>query len=409
MQQVIERVSGLDVHKKTIAACIRVPGPSGARVQQVQSFGTTAAEVLALSDWLAAHGVTDVALESTGTYWKAIYYVLEERFTCVVVNAAHVKQVPGRKTDVQDCAWLAQLLEHGLLRGSFVPPPPLRDLRDLTRYRKALIQERTRAANRLHGRLEDAGLKLATVATDILGVSGRAMLEALVQGTTDPAILAELARGKLRAKLPALRQALAGRFRSHHGFIVSQILAHLDYLDEAIASLSEQVEGYLAPFAEAVALLDTLPGVARRTAENLLAEIGVDMGQFPSDRHLASWAGLCPGNNESAGKHKSGKTRKGNRWLRATLNEAALAAIRTKNSALAARYRRLMPRRGHNRAVTAVAHALLRFAYQVLATRTPYHDPGPEYFDRRHTARLTRRAVQLLERQGYRVTLAPAA
>ena len=409
MQQVIERVSGLDVHKKTIAACIRVPGPSGARVQQVQSFGTTAAEVLALSDWLAAHGVTDVALESTGTYWKAIYYVLEERFTCVVVNAAHVKQVPGRKTDVQDCAWLAQLLEHGLLRGSFVPPPPLRDLRDLTRYRKALIQERTRAANRLHGRLEDAGLKLATVATDILGVSGRAMLEALVQGTTDPAILAELARGKLRAKLPALRQALAGRFRSHHGFIVSQILAHLDYLDEAIASLSEQVEGYLAPFAEAVALLDTLPGVARRTAENLLAEIGVDMGQFPSDRHLASWAGLCPGNNESAGKHKSGKTRKGNRWLRATLNEAALAAIRTKNSALAARYRRLMPRRGHNRAVTAVAHALLRFAYQVLATRTPYHDPDPEYFDRRHTARLTRRAVQLLERQGYRVTLAPAA
>ncbi|HYB43067.1 MAG TPA: IS110 family transposase [Candidatus Methylomirabilis sp.] len=409
MQQVIERVSGLDVHKKTIAACIRVPGPSGARVQQVQSFGTTAAEVLALSDWLAAHGVTDVALESTGTYWKAIYYVLEERFTCVVVNAAHVKQVPGRKTDVQDCAWLAQLLEHGLLRGSFVPPPPLRDLRDLTRYRKALIQERTRAANRLHGRLEDAGLKLATVATDILGVSGRAMLEALVQGTTDPAILAELARGKLRAKLPALRQALAGRFRSHHGFIVSQILAHLDYLDEAIASLSEQVEGYLAPFAEAVALLDTLPGVARRTAENLLAEIGVDMGQFPSDRHLASWAGLCPGNNESAGKHKSGKTRKGNRWLRATLNEAALAAIRTKNSALAARYRRLMPRRGHNRAVTAVAHALLRLAYQVLATRTPYHDPGPEYFDRRHTARLTRRAVQLLERQGYRVTLAPAA
>jgi transposase len=409
MQQLLERVSGLDVHKKSIAACVRVPGASGARVQHVQSFGTTAADLLALSDWLEAYGVTHVVLESTGTYWKAVYYVLEERFTCVLVNAAHVKQVPGRKTDVQDCAWLAQLLEHGLLRGSFVPPPPLRDLRDLTRYRKALIQERTREANRLHGKLEDAGIKLATVATDILGVSGRAMLHALVQGTTDPEVLADLARGKLRAKLPALRRALAGRFRAHHAFVVGQILAHLDYLDEAIAALSERIESFLAPFAEACALLDTLPGVARRTAESLIAEIGVDMQQFPSDRHLASWAGLCPGNNESAGKHKSGKTRKGNRWLRATLNEAALAAIRTKNSALAARYRRIMPHRGHNRAVTAVAHALLRMAYHVLASGTPYHDPGPDYFDRRHAARVTRRAVQLLERQGYRVTLDRAA
>src|SRR5262245_32812937 len=257
MQQLIERVGALDVHKKTIAACVRVPGPSGQRVQHVQTFGTTAAELLALRDWLEAHGVTDVALESTGTYWKAVYYVLEERVTCLLVNAAHVKQVPGRKTDVADCAWLAQLLEHGLLRGSFVPPPPLRDLRDLTRYRKALIQERTREANRLHGKLEDAGIKLATVATDILGVSGRAMLEALVQGTTDPAVLADLARGKLRAKLPALRQALAGRFRAHHAFVVGQILAHLDYLDEAVAALSERIESLLAPFAETLDLLDT--------------------------------------------------------------------------------------------------------------------------------------------------------
>ncbi len=255
-----------------------------------------------MSDWLEAHGVTHVGLESTGTYWKAVYYALEERFTCLLVNATPVTQVPGRKTDVQDCAWLAQLLEHGLLRGSYVPPPPLRDLRDLTRYRKALIQERTREANRLHGKLEDARIKLASVATDILGFSGRAMLDALVRGTTNPETLAELARAKLRAKLPALRQALAGPFRPHSSMPSSSATSSRTWndLDEAVAALSERVEGHLALFAEALALLDTLPGVARRTAENLIAEIGLDMAEFPSDRHLASWAGLCPGNNESA-------------------------------------------------------------------------------------------------------------
>jgi transposase len=409
MERLIERVCGLDVHKQTVAACVRVPGSKGAREQHVRTFGTTAAELLALRDWLEAHEVTHVAMESTGVYWKPIYYVLEERFTCLLVNAAHVKQVPGRKTDVQDCVWIAQLLEHGLLRGSFVPPAPIRELRDLTRYRKVLIQDRTREANRLHKLLEDAGIKLASVATDILGVSGRAMLEALVRGTTDPEVLAELARGKLRAKLPALRQALRGQFRPHHAFLVSQLLAHLDYVDETITTLSGRIEEVIVPFADELARLDTIHGVGRRTAEVLIAELGVDMTQFPSDRHLASWAGLCPGNNESAGKHRSGNTRRGNRWLRAALTEAALAAIRTSNSAFTARYRRIMRHRGHKKAVLAVAHAMLVTAYHLLARQTPYQELGADYFDRRHGERVTQRAVQLLERQGYRVTLERAA
>ena len=404
----MERCCGLDVHKKTVAACVRVPGQAGARVQHVRTFGTTAAELLTLRDWLEAHGVTHVAMESTGVYWKPIFYVLEEAFTCVLANAAHIAQVPGRKTDVKDCAWIAQLLEHGLIRASFVPPPPLRELRDLTRYRKALIQDRSRAANRLHKVLEDAGIKLAGVATDVLGVSGRAMLTALVQGTTDPDLLAELARGTLRRKLPALRHALAGRFRPHHGFLVGQLLAPLDSLDEAIGTLSTQIELAIAPFAGMVTRLDSIPGVSHRTAEVLIAELGVDMRVFPTAGHLASWAGLCPGNNESAGKHRTGRTRSGNRWLRMTLVEAALAASRT-STALGARYRRVMRHRGHHKAVIAVAHAMLVIAYHLLSRETLYHELGADYFDRQQAERLQRRAVQTLERQGYRVTLEPAA
>jgi len=303
----------------------------------VQTFGTTAAELLRLREWLEEHSVTHVALESRGVYWKPIYDVLEEAVRCLLVNAAHIKQVPGRKTDVQDCVWIAQLLEHGLLRGSFVPPAPIRELRDLTRYRKGLIQERQWEANRLHKVLQDAGIKLASVATNILGVSGRAMLEALVAGTTAPEVLAELARGKLRAKLPALREALAGRFRPHHAFLVNQGLAHLDYLDEAIDTVSTEVKRLLVSFADALRRLDTIPGINARTGQVVIAEIGVDMSRFPRERHLASGAGLCPGNNESAGKHKAGTTRKGNRWLRVALIEGALAAIRTKDSAFGAR------------------------------------------------------------------------
>jgi transposase len=400
----------LDVHKKTVAACLRGPGSHGERRQEVRTFGTTAAELLALRDWLEAHGVTHVAMESTGVYWKPIFYVLEDAFTCVLANAAQIAQVPGRKTDVKDCAWIAQLLEHGLIRGSFVPPAPIRDLRDLTRYRKAIIQERTRQANRLHKVLEDAGIKLASVASDVLGVSGRAMLQALVTGTRDPEALADLARGNLRKKLPALRQALAGRFRPHHAFLVAQILAHLDDLDETIEAVSQQIDVAIAPFADEVARLDTIHGVNKRTAEVIIAEIGVDMRVFPTAGNLASWAGLCPGNNESAGKHRSGKTRKGDPWLRAALVEAALAAsTRSNRSAFGARYRRIMRHRGHKKAVVAVAHAILETAYYLLARRTTFQDPGRDYYERRHAERVRRQAIQALERQGYRVTLEPAA
>ncbi len=405
MERIIERCCGLDVHKKTVAACVRVRG-----VEHVRTFGTTTTELLTLRDWLLAHGVTHVAMESTGVYWKPIFYVLEDAFTCVLANAAQVAQVPGRKTDVKDCMWIAQLLEHGLIRGSFVPPAPIRELRDLTRYRRALIEERTREANRLHKVLEDAGIKLASVASDVLGVSGRTMLAALVDGTTDPGVLADLARGVLRKKLPALREALRGRFRAHHGFLVAQILAHLDYLDEVITTVSHEVERVMAPFAAELARLDTIPGINQRTAEVIIAEIGVDMSVFPSAGHLASWAGLCPGNNESAGKHKPARTRKGNRWLRTALTEAALAgAVRTAKGALAARYRRVMRHRGPKKAVGAVAHAMLVTVYHMLVRQTTYHDPGAEYYERRHADRVRRRAIQTLERQGYRVTLEPAA
>lgn len=409
MEQQLERVAGLDVHRKTIAVCVRVPGEHGERTQHLRTFGTTAVELLTLRDWLDAHRVTHVALESTGVYWKPVFYVLEEAMQCLLVNAQHVQKVPGRKTDVQDCVWLAQLLEHGLLRGSFVPPPPQRELRDLTRYRKVLIQERTREANRLHKVLEDAGIKLAAVATDILGASGRAMLQALVAGTTDPEILADLARGTLRKKLPALRAALAGRFRPHHAFMVSQHFGHLDYLDEAIDTLSGRIEEAVRPFAADLTRLDSIPGVGRRTAEVLLAEVGVDMRRFPTAAHLASWAGLCPGQNESAGKRKSGRTRPGNRWLRMTLIEAATMAARTRHTAFAARYHRVARHRGHKKAVVAVAHAMLVTAYHLLDRQLDYCEPGADYFDRRHTERATRRAVRALERQGYRVTLERAA
>jgi transposase len=409
METLLERCAGLDVHKKTIAACVRLPGAAGTRIQHVQTFDTTTVALLALGDWLAAHGVTHVALESTGVYWKPVYYALEDRFTLVLVNPAHLKRVPGRKTDVQDAAWLAQLLECGLVRASFVPPAPIRELRDLTRYRKTLIDERSREVNRVHKVLQDAGITLASVATDVLGVSGRAMLEALVAGTTDAAILADLARGKLRAKLPALRQALAGRFRGHHAFLVGQQLAHLDYLDEAITTLTARIEEHLRPFADAAARLDTIPGINQRGAEVLLAEIGVNMTVFPTARHLASWAGVCPGQYESGGKTTRGTARKGDRWLRTALMEAALAAIHTKNCALAAQYRRLLPHRGHKKAVFAVAHSILVIAYHLLARATTYQELGAAYCDRRHAERATRRAVHLLERQGYHVTLERAA
>lgn len=409
METIVERAAGLDVHKAQVTACVRVPGRGRERAQEVAEFQTTVPGLLALRDWLKAHRVTQVAMEATGVYWKPVWAIVEDEFDCLLVNARHVKQVPGRKTDVSDAAWLCQLLEAGLLRRSFVPPKPIRALRNLTRYRKAQIGERQREANRLHKILEDTGIKLDCVATDILGASGRAMLDALVAGTTDPDVLAELAKGRLRTKIPALKEALVGRFDRQHALIVSAILAHLDFLDEQIQLLSEEIEAQLAPFAGAVELLCTIPGVQRRTAEAVLAEIGTDMSRFPSERHLASWAGQCPGNDRSAGKRRSGKTRHGSKWLDTALTEAALAATRTSDVYLGAQYQRLRPRRGHGRALGAVKHSILCACWQMLTTGELYRDLGGDYFSRRDPERATRRLVAQLERLGHRVTLEAVA
>ncbi|HLF47833.1 MAG TPA: IS110 family transposase, partial [Methylomirabilota bacterium] len=332
MDVVVERCCGLDVHKDTVVACARTPGAGGRREQQTRTFGTMTNELLALRDWLVAMGVSLVGMESTGVYWRPVFHLLEDAMECWLLNARHLRNVPGHKTDVKDAEWICQLVEHGLVRPSFVPPKPIRELRDLTRYRKAQIEERGREAQRLDKVLQDAGVKLSSVATDILGKSGRDMLEALVSGTRDPEVLAELARGRLRSKLPALREALTGRFSAHHALLVGEILAKLDYLDEAIGRLSVGIDRLIAPFEAEVGLLDTIPGVDRRTAEALIAEIGVDMGRFGSSARLASWAGMCPGNHESAGKRKSGKTPKGSKWLGAHLAEAAEAAGRSKGT-----------------------------------------------------------------------------
>jgi len=409
MDVIVERPAALDVHKEQVTACVRVPGTGGARSEEVAQFRTTVQGLLTLHDWLAAHGVTQVALEATGVYWKPVWAMLEDEFDCLLVNARHVKQVPGRKTDVSDAAWLCQLLEAGLLRASFVPPKPIRALRNFTRYRKTQIAERQREANRLHKALEDTGIKLDCVATDILGVSGRAMLDALVAGTTDPELLAELARGRLRAKLPALREALEGRFDALHAVLIGAILAHLDFLDEQIERLSEAIEEQLRPFAPAVELLRSIPGVETRTAQVIIAEIGVDMAVFPSERQLASWAGQCPGNDQSAGRRRSGRTRKGSKWLDQALKDAAMAAVRTKDSYLQAQYQRLRPRIGHGRALGAVKHTIICACWHMLTTGELYRDLGGDYFRRRNPERQTRRLVAQLEALGHTVTLREAA
>src|SRR5712691_1716197 len=401
METVVERPAALDVHKEQVTACARTPGERGGRREQhLAEFKTTVRGLLALRDWLKAHGVTQVAMEASGVYWKPPWAILEDEFECLLVNARHVKQVPGRKTDVSDAAWLCQLLEAGLLRASFVPPKPIRQLRQLTPYRKALIKERQREANRLHKALEDTGIKLDCVATDILGVSGRAMLDALCQGTTDPEVLADLARGKLRRKLPALKEALEGRFEALHALLVGSILAHLDFLDEQIERLSDAIEEQLHPFRPAVELLRSLDGIETRTAENILAEIGVDMSVFPSERHLASWAGQCPGNDQSAGKRRSGRTRKGSKWLNDALKDAAMAAIRTNDSYLQAQYQRLRPRVGHGRALGAVKHSIICTCWHMLTTGELYRDLGGDYFRRRDPERHTRRPSPNSKRSG---------
>jgi transposase len=406
MDRIVERPGALDVHKATVMACVRVW--EGRELEEhVAEFQTTVQGLLALRDWLEAHGVEQVAMEATGVYWKPCWAVLEDHFQLMLVNARTVKQVPGRKTDVKDAQWLCQLLEAGLLRASFVPPKPIRTLRNLTRYRKTQINDRNREAARLHKILEDTGIKLDCVASDILGVSGRTMLDALVSGTRDPEVLADLAKGKLRKKIPALREALVGRFDSEHALIVSQILAHIDFLEEAIDRLSAEIEERIAPFIRQRELLMTIPGVKQRTAEVLIAEIGVDMSAFPTPKHLASWAGVCPGNDESAGKRRSGKTRKGSKWLRSTLAESANAAARTKNSYLAAQYQRLRGRRGHSKAITAVGHSILTAAWHMLQNGELYADLGGDYFTQQNPDRAAKRLVRQLEALGHRVTLEP--
>jgi transposase len=409
MERVYERCAALDVHKQQVTVCVHVPDQAGVRSELRAEFATMTGDLLGLRDWLKGLGVTHVAMEATGVYWKPVYYLLEDDFELLLVNAQHVKNVPGRKTDVQDAQWLCQLLEHGLLKSSFVPPQPIRELRDLTRYRKSLVWERGREANRLQKVLEDASIKLASVASRPLGVSGKAMLKALCDGESDPEALADLAKGKLRAKLPALRAALEGRFRGHHALLVSHLLAHIEYLDETISSLSGEIEERVRPFERQVELLCTIPGVGERTAEVIIAELGPDVERFPSHRHAASWAAVCPGHDESAGKRRSGKTRKGDSWLRVALIEAAnSAAGRTKDTYLRAQYLRIRRRRGHKKAIVAVAHSILVSAYHVLQDGLSYQELGGDYFlTREDRQRVTQRLVRQLERLGQTVTLEP--
>src|SRR5258707_11441274 len=409
MEIVYERCCGLDVHKRTVVACLLVPGPAGAPSREIQTFGTMTRDLLALSDWLAAAGCTHVAMESTGVFWKPIYNLLEGNFALVVVNAQHIKAVPGRKTDVRDAEWIADLLRHGLLRASFIPDRSQRELRELTRSRTTLIHDRANEVNRLQKVLEGANIKLASVATDILGKSGRDMLEALVGGASDSALLAQLARGRLREKLPQLEQALAGQFGAHHRFLLAQQLAHIDFLDASLERVSTEIAERVGPFEAEVARLQSIPGVGQRTAEVLAAEVGVDLTRFPTARHLASWAGLCPGNDESAGRGRSGGTRKGSPWLRTALVEAGQARAPPKGTYLAAQYRRLAARRGAKRAAVAVAHSLLVMVYALLTQPTGYHELGGHYFDERDRQAVERRLVHRLEALGYTVSLAPTS
>jgi transposase len=398
------------VHKKVVAACVLTPGAAGQPPKELRTVGTMTDDLERLADWLAERGVTHAALESTGSYWKPIWNILEERrFALVLANAHHVAQVPGRKTDVKDAEWLADLLRHGLVRGSFVPDRAQRELRELTRYRTSVGEERTAAVNRLQKVLEGANVKLASVASDVTGVSARAMLAELVAGSTDAAALAELAVGALRAKIPALQQAVTGRVGAHQRFLLAQQLAHIDFLDEQIARLDAEVAERTRPFEDAIARLDTIPGVSRRVAEILVAEIGTSLDRFPTPGHLASWAGMCPGNDESAGKRRSGRTRRGNPWLRGALVEAAHAARRAKRTYFGALYCRLAARRGKKKATVAVGHAILVTAYHLLADGAPYRDLGPAHFDERDRAAVQRRLVHRLQALGYKVTLEPAA
>jgi len=405
MRIVHTHCAGLDVHKKSVVACVISPDPNGGWHTETQTFGTMTADLLTLSDWLQSLAVTHVAMESTGEYWKPIFNILEGNFEVLLVNAQHLKAVPGRKTDVKDAEWIAELLQYGLVRGSFIPPLAQRDLRDLTRHRSNFVRERANLVNRLQKTLEGANIKLASVASNVAGVSGRAILAALIEGQSDAATMAELAKGRLRTKRDELAKALEGRVKPHHRFILTELLCQMDNLEQTIAHFDEQIESYCAPFEEVVVQLDTISGVGRQTAEAIVAELGLDMSRFPTANHASAWAGVAPGNNESAGKRRSGKTRKGNRVLRSVLVQAAWAAVRTKGTYLAALYHRLAGRRGKKRAIVAVAHAILVIAYHIIQRKEPYQELGGDYFDKQNPEATAKRLVKRIEKLGYRVTL----
>jgi len=414
MDVIVERCAGLDVHRDSVVATVRVPGEGKSRrrrAQHTRTFATTIGQLEQLAEWLEGFGVTLVGMEATGCYWKPVFYVLERRFECWLINAQHLHNVPGRKSDVIDSRWCCELVELGLVHPSFVPPPEIRVLRDLTRQRATQVQERSRAIQRLEKGLQDAGIKLTSVASQAYSVSARAMLEALLGGVTDPVVLAELAKGKLRAKIPQLQEALANRFEiSHHGVLVAGLLAHIDALDQGIANLGARIEIHTAPYADLIELLCTIPGVKQRTAEVLIAECGLDMTVFPSAQHLASWAAICPGTNQSGRRRNSGKTRRGDSWLRTALTQAARAAARSKTTYLASHYWQIRGRRGDAKAMGAVRHDILVAYYYIVQDRVPYRELGPDWLARRHSPEhRTRRLVKQLEALGHRVTLETAA
>jgi transposase len=404
MRVLHERCAGLDVHKRSVTACIITPDG-----QEIRQFGSATNELLRLTDWLLERRVTHVAMESAGVYWKPVFNLLEAHdLELLLVNARHMKAVPGRKTDVKDSEWIADLLQHGLLRASFVPDRAHRELRELTRYRRRLIEQRAQAANRLQKVLDGANIKLGDVASDVLGVSGRDMLKALVEGDHDPAALAELARGRMRSKKAELKEALTGVMSDHQRFVLASILRHVDFLDEEIARLDREVHDRLRQHQELLDRLDEIPGIGRATGEQILAEITTDMNRFPTSKHLASWAKVCPGNNESAGKRKSGRAGPASRWLRSILIEAAHAASHTKRSYLSSMYHRIAARRGKKRAALAVAHAILVTIYHLITRGTSYQDLGANHYDQRTEQNTINRAVRRIENLGYRVTLEAA-
>lgn len=411
METLHERCAGIDISKTDVKVCIRVPGPGRRRHREVRTFSTMTNDLLAMRDWLLAEQVTVVGMEATGAYWKPVFYLLEHDLDCWLLNAQHMKAVPGRKTDVKDAEWIAELVEHGLVRPSFVPPEPIRQLRDLTRYRTEVVRDRSREVLRLEKLLEDAGIKLSVVVCDLTGKSARAMLEALIAGERDPAVLADLAWTSLRGKRPVLAEALTGRFTAHHAFLVRAMLDRIDTATAMEQRLNEQIDRLVVPFRHQLDLIATIPGASLRTAQVILAEIGADPARFPSPAHLASWAGICPGNNQSGTTNKPGRTRHGDPWLKGVLGQIAMCASRTKGTYLAARYRRIAARRGKKRALVAVGHTVLVAVWIMLTRDVPYHDLGPDHFiqalNERGKTRQTRRLIEQLNQLGYQVALHP--